>query len=218
MSNSVFAQTTVASIKSTALRLYTHELLQTYKPTVALFLDVAKAFNKVWHNGIIYKLHKIELPDQLLLILQTDRYFRFHVERTCSSFRPIEAEVPRSSVLFPTLYFLYINDIPWHPKIELALFADETALFTLVVRPGPQHIFKQRLTHSVTTSESGGLRSTPKNSAAIYFSKGRSETPRSLKFFNRLVLPWVTEVKYLGVTLDPKLNKRVRDRAAFHLG
>ncbi|GBP44553.1 hypothetical protein EVAR_86777_1 [Eumeta japonica] len=44
------------------------------------------------------------------------------------SIREIEAEVPQGSVFSLILYFLYTNDIPQHPKVELALFANDRAL------------------------------------------------------------------------------------------
>jgi hypothetical protein len=68
--------------------------------TGALFFDVAKAFDKVWHNGLLYKLYKLKIPDSLVLILRdylSNRYFRFRVEGTRSSPRPLRAGVPQGS-------------------------------------------------------------------------------------------------------------------------
>ncbi|TLM25092.1 reverse transcriptase family protein, partial [Acinetobacter baumannii] len=56
-------------------------------PTGALFFDIAKAFDKVWHNGLIYKLYNMGVPDRLVLIIRdflSNRSFRYRVEGTRS--------------------------------------------------------------------------------------------------------------------------------------
>ncbi|GBP10437.1 Probable RNA-directed DNA polymerase from transposon BS [Eumeta japonica] len=79
--------------------------------TVAVFFDVAKAFDRVWHAA--------------------NRHFTFRHERTHSTRRLIRA-VPQGSTLSPLLYSAYTNDVPRPSSsgVQLALFADDTALFT----------------------------------------------------------------------------------------
>ncbi|GBP94600.1 Probable RNA-directed DNA polymerase from transposon BS [Eumeta japonica] len=103
------------------------------RKTVAVFFDVAKAFDKVWHAGLIYKLHQLQVPDCLVFIIQqylTNRHFSFRHENSISAKRPIRAEVPQGSTLSPLLYSAYTNDIP-RPQtgVQVALFADDTALY-----------------------------------------------------------------------------------------
>ncbi|GBP87163.1 Probable RNA-directed DNA polymerase from transposon BS [Eumeta japonica] len=103
------------------------------RKTVAVFFDVAKAFDRVWHAGLIYKLYKLELPDRLVIIIHhylSNRHFSFRLDNTYSSMRPIRAGVPQGSTLSPLLYSAYVNDIP-RPStgVQLALFADDTALY-----------------------------------------------------------------------------------------
>ena len=79
-----------------------------------LFLDVAKAFDKVWHEGLLYKLNKM-LPKQYVEIFTsyiTNRMFRIKQEEAYSGLKDIQAGVPRGSVLGPILYVLYTRDIP----------------------------------------------------------------------------------------------------------
>ncbi|GBP87559.1 Probable RNA-directed DNA polymerase from transposon BS [Eumeta japonica] len=91
------------------------------------------AFDRVWHAGVIHKLYQLELPDRLVIIIHqyiSNRHFTFRLDNTYSSVRPIRADVPQGSTLSPLLYSAYVNDIP-RPKsgVQLALFADDTALF-----------------------------------------------------------------------------------------
>ncbi|GBP88540.1 Probable RNA-directed DNA polymerase from transposon BS [Eumeta japonica] len=112
---------------------YATEAFKRKHKTVAVFFDVAKAFDRVWHAGLIYKLYTLQIPDRLVLTIQNylaNRYFTFRHERTHSTRRLIRAGVPQGSSLSPLLYSAYTNDIPRPSSgVQLALFADDTALF-----------------------------------------------------------------------------------------
>jgi hypothetical protein len=95
----------------------------------AIFLDVAQAFDKVWHVGLMNKL-KNTLPSQFTQLLQsyiTGRMFRIKQEEAYSTIREIKAGVPQGSVFGPILYLLYTWDIPQEEDITTATFADDTA-------------------------------------------------------------------------------------------
>ncbi|GBO98417.1 Probable RNA-directed DNA polymerase from transposon X-element [Eumeta japonica] len=112
---------------------YISEGFKTKLKTVAVFFDVAKAFDRVWHAGLVYKLYSLQVPDRLILIIQnflSNRHFTFRHERTHSTRRLIRAGVPQGSALSPLLYSAYTNDIPRPTSgVQLALFADDAALF-----------------------------------------------------------------------------------------
>ncbi|GBP70608.1 Probable RNA-directed DNA polymerase from transposon BS [Eumeta japonica] len=113
---------------------YVSEGFETERSTVAVFFDVAKAFDRVWHAGLIYKLYSLQVPDRLIITIQNylaNRHFTFRHERTHSTRRLIRAGVPQGSTLSPLLYSAYTNDVPRPSSsgVQLALFADDTALF-----------------------------------------------------------------------------------------
>ncbi|GBP36003.1 Probable RNA-directed DNA polymerase from transposon BS [Eumeta japonica] len=90
---------------------YITEGFKTKKKNVAVFLDVAEAFDRVWHAGLIYKLHLLQVPDRLILIIHnyiTNRHFVFKHENTHSSRKPLRARVSQRSTLSPLLYSAYI--------------------------------------------------------------------------------------------------------------
>ena len=95
--------------------------LQEKKVCSALFLDVAQAFDKVWHKGLNYKLRTI-LPKQYAEILESylaERFFRVKQGDSYSELMEIKAGVPQGSVLGPVLHLLYTSDLP---NLEIALW------------------------------------------------------------------------------------------------
>ena len=100
-----------------------------------VILDVSKAFDKVWHAGLIYKLHQNSICGDLINILNdflTNRKQRVVLNGQCSSRVDIQAGVPQGSILGPLLFLIYVNDLPDGLKSECKLFADDTSLFSVV--------------------------------------------------------------------------------------
>jgi retron-type reverse transcriptase len=100
--------------------------------TAAVFLDIEKTFDTTWHPGLLYKLAKLQFSNNLIKLISSflsQRKFRASVEGELSTPRYMQAGVPQGSVLSPTLYNLYMNDIPQNPGVNLALFADDTCLY-----------------------------------------------------------------------------------------
>uniref|UniRef100_A0A1Y1K0C8 Reverse transcriptase domain-containing protein n=1 Tax=Photinus pyralis TaxID=7054 RepID=A0A1Y1K0C8_PHOPY len=101
--------------------------------TVAAFLDIKQAFDRVWHNGLIYKLMQIQVPPYLLLTIKsflTKRSFSTVINNHISEPKLIEAGVPQGSILAPILFNIYMHDIPEVENSSLAMFADDTAIIS----------------------------------------------------------------------------------------
>ncbi|KAL4104985.1 hypothetical protein QTP88_020260 [Uroleucon formosanum] len=114
----------------------THQLSQNFNNninTASIYLDVEKAFDRVWHAGLLFKLSQLNIPTDIVKIIEsflTDRTFITKIEDSFSSTRHILAGVPQEFCLSPTLYLTYINDIPTTPKSHISLFVDDTMFFT----------------------------------------------------------------------------------------
>lgn len=91
-----------------------------------------KTFDRVWHNGLLHKLHQEITPTYLTCLIKsflTNRKFRIKIGNHLSTVKHIKAGVPQGSCLSPLLYAAYINDLPTTPQAKIALFADDTLLY-----------------------------------------------------------------------------------------
>ena len=104
----------------------------------ANFLDISKAFDKVWHEGLIFKLEHIGISGNLLSLLKSflNNWFqRMVLNGQCSNWSSVLAGVPQGSILGPLLFLIYINDLPEGLQSSVKLFADDTSLFSTAYDP-----------------------------------------------------------------------------------
>ena len=104
----------------------------------AVFCDISKAFDRVWHKGLIYKLKRAGINGLLLDWLSdylTNRKQRVVIPGGRSDWQFIRAGVPQGSILGPLLFLLYINDIVTDIQSCVRLFADDTSLYIIVDNP-----------------------------------------------------------------------------------
>ena len=97
-----------------------------------VFCDISKAFDRVWHAGLIYKLQKIGVHGSLLQWLKHylhERKQQVVIRGQQSEVGFIKAGVPQGSVLGPLLFFIYINDLALITTSKIKLFADDTSLY-----------------------------------------------------------------------------------------
>ena len=103
------------------------------KEVTVIFLYISKAFNKVWHVGLLYKLKMAGISGKLLSWFENYLYQRRQrvlINGQCSTWGTTSAGVPQGSVLWPMLFLLFINDIVQEVhNCHIRLFADDTCLF-----------------------------------------------------------------------------------------
>ena len=102
-----------------------------------VFLDVSRAFDRVWHKGLLSKLYAIGIRGHLLNWFSSYlsmRRQRVVISGQTSSWKYVNAGVPQGSILGPLLFLIYINDIASIVESNIRLFADDTSLFFIADR------------------------------------------------------------------------------------
>ena len=112
-----------------------HEALDQGKDVCMVFLDISKAFDKVYHDGLIYKLQTLGITGPLLNWFRSylhERKQRVVLKGQTSSWQQTNAGVPQGSILGPVLFLVFINDLVERLKSNPFLFADDTSLFEVI--------------------------------------------------------------------------------------
>jgi hypothetical protein len=124
------------------------------KHTGLVLLDMEKAYDSVWVEGLIYKLISFEVPEYLIAVLDsylTGRSLAVTVDGCLSPTKWTTAGIPQGAVLSPLLYNLFTADMPQMTHIQIALFTDDAALYTQSWRPDT---ITRRLTVAVNRLQS----------------------------------------------------------------
>ena len=114
------------------------EALDAGKEVRAVFCDISKAFDRVWHTGLLYKLRAAGVTGNVLQWFKnylSDRKQRVVLPGISSAWNFIKAGVPQGSILGPLLFLVYINDIVTDIGSNIRLFADDTSLYIVVDNP-----------------------------------------------------------------------------------
>ena len=103
--------------------------------TDILYLDFTKAFDCISHTHLLYKLEHYGIKGKLLRWLSAflrNRRQRVVSQQTFSNWEPIISGVPQGALLSPTLFLLYINDLPAEVESSVKLFADDTKIYRTI--------------------------------------------------------------------------------------
>ena len=101
--------------------------------TRAVALDISKAFDRVWHAGLLHKLKSYGISGQIFSLISSflsNRQVQVVLDGKSSQEYPVNAGVPQGSILGPTLFLLYINDLPDDFICDIAIYADDTTLYS----------------------------------------------------------------------------------------
>ena len=184
--------------------------LEEKKFCVGLFLDVEKAFDKVWHDGLLLKLSSI-LPSNLYNLFKnyiTGRFFYVKYKNSTSSLRPIKAGIPQGSVLGPLLYNIFTGDIPIPDDSSalIATFADDTVLMyshnSLNIATSKLQVILDKTT---TWFAKWQLKINQTKTTQVIFTNKTNYTPQHLTI-NNTKISIDTSAKYLGMHIDNKLT------------
>ena len=180
-----------------------------------ILFDIEKAFDKVWHDGLLFKMHELKIPPRIANWIKnfiSNRIFAVNVNGKLSKEYPIKTGVPQGAILSPILFLIFINDIPttisrYKYVSHSLLFADDLSHFSF------DHNIKylqKKLQHYLDLLEQWLFNwrlktATNKCTYNIYTENGKCEDEMQLKLFGSN-LNKEDNAKYLGIHLDHNMN------------
>ena len=181
--------------------------------TRGVFLDISKAFDRVWHKGLLFKLRSNGIDGPLFNLLENylhKRKQRVVLNGQTSNWADINAGVPQGSVLGPLLFLIYINDLSEGLKSNVKLFADDTSIFSVV---NDTNISCKELNDDLIKINNWAYQwkmsfnpDPNKSATEVIFSHKSIQHPHPPIYFNNIPVNSKPYTKHLGMVLDSKLN------------
>ena len=194
----------------------THEIYQSLDcnlETRGVFLDISKAFDRVWHKGLLFKLKSNGIDGPLFNLLKNylhNRKQRVVLNGQTSDWAEIKAGVPQGSVLGPLLFLIYINDLPEGLQTNAKLFADDTSIFSTV---NDVDVSYNELNHDLAEINKWAFQwkmsfnpDPNKTATEVIFSHKLNQHNHPFVSFNNLPVALHPSTKHLGMILDSRLN------------
>ena len=172
--------------------------------TCMIFCDISKAFDRVWHKGLLYKLRQNGINGTLLHWLDSylsNRNQTVLIGNSISLVKKTNAGVPQGSVLGPLLFLIYVNDIADNLVSVARLYADDSSLAASTNDIDEMEILLNTDMNTISEWAKQWLVTfNPNKTEAIIFSNRFSRLP-NIKF-DGVNVKFVKHHKHLGVTLS----------------
>ena len=196
--------------QTTHLSQVIEDAFQEKKVMLSVFIDLQKAFDSVWKEGILFKLHRSGIKGNMLRWTKAylhNRKIRVSVNGELGSKVLLRQGVPQGGVLSPTLFIMFINDVVKElpRKVHAALYADDLVLWCAEeFATTAAYRMQEALDKLTSWSKKWCLTINRDKSSATLFSLSKQK-PGNLTLCNQ-PLPYQDEQTYLGVTFDRRLT------------
>lgn len=181
------------------------------KSTGMILLDIEKAFDSVWHDGLIYKMIQMRFPVYIIKIIDSfirKRNFEVYVNKGVSRKVEIPAGLAQGTCISPILYALFVADMPNIENVQTALYADDTSLYTAAKS---SNTIIKRLNNGLVALQQYFTKwkiklNERKTQAIIFpFNRKRIRTPTIPLLNGQHTIELTNSVNYLGITFDKML-------------
>ena len=178
------------------------------KQTDLILLDFSKAFDKVSHSKLLWKLHQYGIRGNALSWIRAflgDRSPTVVFEGEESGSVPVTSGVPQGSVQGPILFLVDINDLPDELSSQVRLFADDTAVYLTVGGSDDGTVLQTDLDRLSMWESQWDMEFNPSKCQVIRVTTARKAINTVYRLHGQ-VLDVVTSVKYLGVDISGGLS------------
>lgn len=170
-----------------------------------IFCDISKAFDLLWHKGLLAKIKTYDIKGKLLVWIENylcNRKQKVLLKNSDSAFGTLKAGVPQGSVLGPLLFLMFINDIADEIQCLVRLFADDSSL---MYSSNDAIDIERRLNMDLETlndwSKQWLVDFNPQKTEHMVFNFRKDSQPINFKF-NGQFIKKVDDHKHLGVTFS----------------
>ena len=182
--------------------------LEDGKQTDLLILDFSKAFDKVSHNLLLHKLHHYGIrgnTHRWISAFLSERTQVVVVDGEESDVGRVESGVPQGSVLGPSLFLFYINDLPENLNSTVRLFADDTIVYLTITSASDCQTLQEDLNKLATWEHLWKMEFHPDKCTVLTVSKKKNPIIFDYTLHNH-TLAHEESTKYLGCTITSDLN------------
>ena len=173
-----------------------------------ILLDFSKAFDKVNHLKLLFKLSQHGVKGKTLNWIRAFLLGRTQavvLEGESSSEVPVTSGVPQGSVLGPLLFLLYINDLPQNIQSQVRLFADDTAVYLTVNSPQDANTLQADLDTLQEWEQTWDMEFNPGKCQVLHISNSNNPLLSHYTLHGQ-VLESTDSAKYLGINISKTLN------------
>jgi hypothetical protein len=179
-------------------------------PIDVIYLDLAKAFDKVSHNKLLIKLKAYGINGNLLSWIKDfliGRKQRVVVNGTTSPWTQVTSGVPQGSVLGPVLFVIYVNDLPETTLAIAQMFADDTKLFQIVTDNSSRRSLQDDINRLSDWAEKWQLNFNSSKCKVLHIGRTNQQFTYTMSDkAGTYHLESTTLEKDLGVHMDPELK------------
>ena len=175
-------------------------------PVDGVFLDFKKAFDKVSHERLLFKVHQMGIEGSLLEWISnflSDRSQRVKVNNSYSDWQLVTSGVPQGSVLGPILFIIYINDFPVLLKNTCKMFADDAKIYGKVENIADKESIQNDLQQCVQWANVWLMEYNKKKCKVIHFGTKNQNFDYQMEGHKLTV---IEEEKDLGVIVSQNLK------------
>ena len=180
---------------------------------IADFLNVKKAFDNAWHNGLRYKIYQLDLPTKLCRWFSdflVRRVIQVKIESFLSPKVYPKAGVLQGLNLSPLLFLIYVNDMsnPTHHQTNKSQFANDAGQWAVSKNIDLAAEYLQMdLDNLARWCAKWRIKLNPEETKFIIFFKSQTaiRAEPALSLYGDL-LSYYPQIKFLGITFDNRMT------------